>query len=1203
MKKNGGFTLVELLVAIAIAAVVAGSVSYLLFTSMRMFNKETVEVDLQQELQLSINQMMDYAMESDTIVADFDGTYPDYIAFGNYTGSTLSAHIIWQDGNRLYIKNDDIPNFVNTDLTDETNYGNIEESEITDRIPAIEGTSPVSNLMADYVTTFNVEVGGIENVYAEGSTSIVGYEFKNPLSVDITLEFEKAVRSANTKQKRVNEKVSLRNRVKYNIYVNTHEYSLTKQVSKAEPLTITTETVQLEDNLGYLKIDGDSNHSQPGDLNILEIVPDYSYDYVQYAIAGKDGKMLNTANTDYGSSAPFGPVTAAEMEGYVLMAAGSYRVNSSYVAPIYDGHTCLHSDTGTLFMNSGASVPAYYVGNSYENMTGYYEYVGEANGGIYALSSYEAVGSLAPVPGSGSERPNIKCFSLYGISNASNTTKRYSPVFEFVAKDDKSNDFYSPEVNYNSGARKDYKRIYKNNDPNQGLIRYEYAGPGRGDIALKFNRYNLTQGYSAGNGTGNEYKVKGNIYSYSDDANGQYYATYDGFTSREDTTNPEAGYDYFQSVSFVTMYSKSFSSQPAYDKDYGWVWHEVQNGSGMYNSIHDGSLYTPSYVVDKKAWKTSSTSDNKRIYLKDHKRYRILNNDTFKLLIMQDVLEEYTPDKKLNIKKGIWDPATNWYDTINSKAVQDWEAANHKIKLSVRTPNDISDTDIEAADLIIIGWPNDGGFKNANLLSNAIRKRTGTSSYSSSNDLTFGQVVSIYKKVVSEEAAIAAPSGLGGLGGGETNLSKLFMMLFCVQNDNVTKASVSDETYLNAKNAKIARQGATSNYWTDDPTYQSGIESKITTLGSGRMMFSDYLISMESKAMSKSMFGSNPMTRKTTDFVYLNEDKNSSDYGKLVVNTCNNLYVDGYTLNVSGYKKNNWGGTGTGTFGVSFLQNEAGNNNQYITDRYSSGVIFNNALNIHYKFSYGQQTEGLYRNQLVYNNDSTLMTFKSSGATGISMLQNINNSATNKNGGTVTDVIGTMEYVGADDIASGNYRRSNQGDTTSYKFEDHPIEYSKRVIRLEGGIDKKVIYLSEAEYQKAKQEGLYLYCLVKTSKDNNMYNKCVTTYKRNDGSTWRFDYDDDIYGGDAYTHPDNNNSSSNSIRYASGGGVSDAYVYEYRYKVDPLYFQNITPMNNVVPATHIPNNSFVAKVDAGNGKLYQGSDELFFVIRDTFDLE
>ena len=1198
MKKNDGFTLVELLVAIAIAAVVAGSVSFLLFTSMRMFNKETVEVDLQQELQLSINQMMDYAMESETIIADFDGNYPDYIAFGNYTDSTLSAHIIWRDGNRLYLKNDDIPDFVNTDLNDETNYGKIVASEITDRIPATEGSSPTANLMADYVKAFDVEVGGLENVYAEGSTAIVGYEFKNPLSVDITLEFEKAVRTANTKGKRVNEKVSLRNRVKYNIFVNTHEYSLKKQISKAEPLTITTETVKLDNKLGYLKIDGDETHSRPGDLNILEIVPDYSYDYVQFAIAGKDGKMLNTVNTDYGSSAPFGPVTAAEMEGYVNMAAGSYHQSIYYEAPVVS----VHSDTGTLFMNSGASVPAYYVSSSYENMTGYYEYVGEANGGIYALSSYELAESLAPVAGSGNARPNIKCFSLEGLSNISNTTKRYNPVFEFVAKDDKSNDFYTPQINYDSNARKDYKRVYRNNDSNQGLLRYEYVGGGRGDIALKFNRYNINQGYSPNNGTGFEYKVKGNIYAYSDNENGQYCASYDGFTTREDITYSEAGYDYNMSVSLVVMCSKFYESQPTYDKDYGWIWHEVQNGSGVYNSIQDGSLCTSSSVVESKAWKNSGTSDNKRIYLKNHKRYRIVNNDTFKLLIMQDVLEGYTTAKKLNIKKGIWDPSTNWYDEVNSKAVKDWEADNHRIKLSVRTPEDIADSDIEAADLIIIGGPNDGGFKNANLLSNALRNRTGTASYGLSNDISFEHVIKIYKKVISEEAAIAAPSELGGLGSGETNLSKLFIMLFCVKNDNVTKSSVSDETYLNAKDEKIEKQGS-SNYWTEDATYQSEIEGKITTLGSGRMMFSDFILSMEDKAMSKSMYGTTPMSMKTSDFVYLDEDRNSSDYGKLVVNTCNDLNVDGYTLNVSGYTNNNWGGTGSGNFEVNFLQNEAGNRNEYISHRYSSGVIFNNELNMYYKFSYGQQTEGLYKNQLVYNNDSTLMTYNSSGSTGTLMLQNVNNSATRKNGGSVTDVIGTMEYVGADDIESGTYRRNNQGDTTTYKFEDHPIEYSKRVIRLEGGIDKKVIYLSEAEYEKAKIEGLYLYCLVKTSKDNNMYNKCVTTYKRNDGSSWRFDYDDDIYGGDAYTHPDNNTSSTNCRRYAAGGGVSDAYVYEYRYKVDPLYFQNITPMNNVVPSTHIPNNAFVAKVDAGNGKLYQGSDELFFVIRDTFDLE
>ena len=92
-KDNKGFSLVELLVAITISAIVAGGIGYLLTTSLRMYNKDTVDVTLQQELQITLNQIVDYAMESETIVADFDGNYPDYLALGYAANGRVATHL------------------------------------------------------------------------------------------------------------------------------------------------------------------------------------------------------------------------------------------------------------------------------------------------------------------------------------------------------------------------------------------------------------------------------------------------------------------------------------------------------------------------------------------------------------------------------------------------------------------------------------------------------------------------------------------------------------------------------------------------------------------------------------------------------------------------------------------------------------------------------------------------------------------------------------------------------------------------------------------------------------------------------------------------------------------------------------------------------------------------------------------------------
>ena len=138
-KDNKGFSLVELLVAITISAIVAGGIGYLLTTSLRMYNKDTVDVTLQQELQITLNQIVDYAMESETIVADFDSTYPNYLALGTFESASgtgvldktkLDAQIIRQDGNKLYIKKATIDDFCLSSDPTNADYRKIDRKSV-----------------------------------------------------------------------------------------------------------------------------------------------------------------------------------------------------------------------------------------------------------------------------------------------------------------------------------------------------------------------------------------------------------------------------------------------------------------------------------------------------------------------------------------------------------------------------------------------------------------------------------------------------------------------------------------------------------------------------------------------------------------------------------------------------------------------------------------------------------------------------------------------------------------------------------------------------------------------------------------------------------------------------------------------------------------------------------------------------------------
>ena len=168
-KDNKGFSLVELLVAITISAIVAGGIGYLLTTSLRMYNKDTVDVSLQQELQITLNQIVDYAMESETIVADFDGNYPDYLALGTFDKTKLNAQIIWQYGNKLYLKKTTVDDFCKSANPENKHYREIDKSKIESLIPSA-GTSSDANLLAQYVDAFTVTgIGGIVDVKDESA--------------------------------------------------------------------------------------------------------------------------------------------------------------------------------------------------------------------------------------------------------------------------------------------------------------------------------------------------------------------------------------------------------------------------------------------------------------------------------------------------------------------------------------------------------------------------------------------------------------------------------------------------------------------------------------------------------------------------------------------------------------------------------------------------------------------------------------------------------------------------------------------------------------------------------------------------------------------------------------------------------------------------------------------------------------------------
>ena len=172
----------------------------------------------------------------------------------------------------------------------------------------------------------------------------------------------------------------------------------------------------------------------------------------------------------------------------------------------------------------------------------------------------------------------------------------------------------------------------------------------------------------------------------------------------------------------------------------------------------------------------------------------------------------------------------------------------------------------------------------------------------------------------------------------------------------------------------------------------------------------------------------------------------------------------------------------------------------------------------------------------------------------------------------------------------------------SMKIIDLP-DYLADPTKPDTVVTKKVLYLSEEQFKKAQTEGLYLYVLIKSSKDPSSYNKCVLWYEKNEKDTegkpikWRVDYVNNDFG------TDNDETSENVVKYASGllpdntVNPAETYVREYRYHVPAQYFANLAPPYNN------KNNMIIARVDKTAEREYEGNDTLYIYIRDTFDLE
>lgn len=112
-KDNRGMTLVELIVAIAMAAVIMIAATIFLRSALRSYNSATETIDLQMESQVVMEQIATWVMEGNHVIVEDGGkmltvqSIPANFSYslGEFTPPAReeSRRVFWKNGKKLYM--------------------------------------------------------------------------------------------------------------------------------------------------------------------------------------------------------------------------------------------------------------------------------------------------------------------------------------------------------------------------------------------------------------------------------------------------------------------------------------------------------------------------------------------------------------------------------------------------------------------------------------------------------------------------------------------------------------------------------------------------------------------------------------------------------------------------------------------------------------------------------------------------------------------------------------------------------------------------------------------------------------------------------------------------------------------------------------------------------------------------------------------
>lgn len=198
---NKGFSLIELIIAMAIGAVILLLVATMLTRGTSLFREQSDEVNMRNDYQILRNQFDQIIMEAKTLIVEKQGD--DIII---YTGD---------------VKKDSLTRDFTTALADRTTERVITYDKSENSIYISGQYSErllTGNLISDIVTEFNIELDDASKKVVTNEMGLEETYYVNPLRVNITLELKEKDRDVNS-----NFSLNLRNRLSEVVYYTTSD--------------------------------------------------------------------------------------------------------------------------------------------------------------------------------------------------------------------------------------------------------------------------------------------------------------------------------------------------------------------------------------------------------------------------------------------------------------------------------------------------------------------------------------------------------------------------------------------------------------------------------------------------------------------------------------------------------------------------------------------------------------------------------------------------------------------------------------------------------------------------------------------------------------------------------------------------------------------------------------------------------------------